>query len=132
MSLFTFWLGQNKIHSLFSKTLIKNNRTNRNLLQGLLVSLGWMPNRGIYGNVGLHKNYLKSKIFYIKKQVCIERLKENVQPCMEWISIKRKCYMHLFSHTSTAYMRPGIQIWIRNIETNCRFYKTSTYVFACN
>ena len=25
--------------------------------------LGSMPNRGIYGNAGLHKSYLKTKIF---------------------------------------------------------------------
>ena len=108
-SLHFVW-DKKKIHSLFSEILIKNNRTNRYLLQGLLVSLGWMSNRGIYGNVGLHKNYLRSKFSTYKKQVSVERLKEAVQPCMEWIPIKRKCYMHLFSHASTACLRSGIQI----------------------
>ena len=40
--------------------------------------------------------------------------------------------MHLFSHTSTMRVRPGIKISIRNIKTNCMFYKTSVYVSAYN
>ena len=64
----TFWWGRNKIHSLFSKTYIKINKTNRYLLQGhqnqtysKVTYLGCVM--GIYGNAGLHKNYLKTKSF---------------------------------------------------------------------
>ena len=37
---------------------------------------GWIPNIEIYGNTGLHKNYLKTKFFISKKQVPVESFKE--------------------------------------------------------
>ena len=39
---------------------------------------------------------------------------------------------HLFSYTSTTLLQPGIQIYIRSIETNFRFYKTNLYVSGYN
>ena len=88
-----------------------------------------MPNRGIYGNVGLQKHYLKS--FYIeKKQVSAKRLKVAVQPCMEWILIKRKCNMYLFSHTANTCMWPGIQILI-NIYNNKLQVLQNKCIYVC-
>ena len=77
----TFWWGRNKIHSLFSKTYIKINKTNRYLLQGhqnqtysKVTYLGCVM--GIYGNAGLHKNYLKPNLLYRISKVPFEGLKE--------------------------------------------------------
>ena len=42
------------------------------------------------------------------------------------------CVAHLFSHISTRRVQHGIQIQIRSIKTNCRFYKTNTCVSAYN
>ena len=58
-------------------------------------------------------NFFSPKValcIYKSITLSIERLKEAVQLCMEWIWIKRKCYIHLFSHTWTACMQSGIQI----------------------
>ena len=42
------------------------------------------------------------------------------------------CVTHLFGHTLITRVRHGIQIEMRNIKTNCRFYKTSLGVFSYN
>ena len=77
-----------------------------------------MPIRGIYCNAGLHKNYLKTKVFIQKKRVLFQKFKE--------------AFKLLFSHISTTHVRCGVQIQKRNIKTNCRFYKTSVYISAYN
>ena len=35
-----------------------------------------MPNTGIYVNVSMHKNYLKTKVFFVEKQIPVERLED--------------------------------------------------------
>ena len=63
---------------------------------------GWMPNRGIYGNAGFHKSYLKRKFLYRKNSFLsrdLRRLLCNalVQPhfsyaCAAWDpNLSKKC-----------------------------------------
>ena len=63
--------------------------------------LGCMPNTGIYVNVGMHKNYLKTKVFMQKNRFLSK----------DW----RIFYVALtLNHTSIALVRPGIQIQVRD------------------
>ena len=122
-SLRTFWWGQSKIHSLFSKTQIEINRTNRYLLQGhqnqavlkgdlSWMCFGWMLNRGIYGK-GLHKSYLKTKIFIEKNRFLskdLRRLLCNalIQPhfdyaCAAWYPNLNKKYKKIAGFTKQVY-----------------------------
>ena len=78
---------------------------------------GWMPNRRIYGNAGLHKIYLKTKISIQKKQVPFKSLLCNalIQPhfnyaCAAWYPNLNKKYK----------------------KKTRRFYKTSVYISAYN
>ena len=112
-SLRTFWWGQNKIHSLFSKTQIEINRTNRYLLQGhqnqavlkgdlSWMCFGWMLNRGIYDNAGLHKSYPKLKFLYrknrflsndLRKLLCSARIQPHFDyACAAWYPNLNKKY----------------------------------------
>ena len=63
--------------------------------------LGCMPNKGIYVNVGMHKNYLKTKVFMQKNRFLSK----------DW----RIFYVALtLNHTSIALVQPGIQIQVRD------------------
>ena len=56
-----------------------------------------MPNRGIYGNAGLHKSYLKTKV-YVEKRAPIRK------------TLGGFCVMHSFIHTSATCVQHDIQL----------------------
>ena len=72
---------------------------------------GWMPNRRIYGNAGLHKIYLKTKISIQKKQVPFKSLLCNalIQPhfnyaCAAWYpNLNKKYKKKLAGFTKQVY-----------------------------
>ena len=69
-----------------------------------------MPNRRIYGNVGLHKNYLKSKFSTYKKHVSIERLKG----CVRYI------FASLFYMSKREHFRNKEKYFLFHFESSSR------------
>ena len=65
------------------------------------MSLGCMPNTGIYVSAGMHKNYLKTKVFMQKSRFLSKD--------------RRIFYVALILNLySTGLVRPGIQIQVRD------------------